>query len=85
MYVFLIRKHLEQEKGEREKVAREREVEMRKLGDGDSVSERGSVLGSVEERSVDGVMRDVELGGTGVRGGSGKGGRKGGKMRWWRR
>lgn len=58
-----------------------KELELRKLGvDGEVVSQRGSIVGEDEvgERSVDGVMRDVELGGR-EEGGEGKG------FKWWRR
>lgn len=83
VYVFFVRKRLAAEKQKREEAKEVKALEMRKLGSReDGGSERGSVLGSVDERSIDGVMRDVELGGAGVGAGEGK---RENRMKWWRR
>jgi len=83
VYVFFVRKRLAAEKQKREKAIEVKALEMRKLGSReDGGSEEGSVLGNVDERSIDGVMRDVELGVAGV--GAGEGKRENG-MKWWRR
>lgn len=80
VYVWFVRRGLKREEREREVEKRREEVEMRKLGDGEVREvEGGSVVGSVDERSIDGIMRDVECGGKE----EGKG--EGRTFRWWKR